>query len=82
MIILNITYKGIAADYELAVDATVTDEDLRRIAAEVVRAGNVRGLVVPELHANAFDHYVVDRLRGPSGEDRFYLRPAVPFGCA
>ncbi|HEY4239389.1 MAG TPA: hypothetical protein VGM88_06210 [Kofleriaceae bacterium] len=82
MAILNITYKGIAADYTLSVDASVTDDDLRRIAAEVVRAGDVRGLVVPELAPSAFSGYVVDRLKGPDGEERYYIRPAVPFGCA
>jgi hypothetical protein len=80
MTILNITYQGQSADYELDLDHQATDADVQRIAVEVVRAGNVRGLHVPQLAPNAFHNYVVDRLRGPNGEPRIYLRPKVPFG--
>jgi hypothetical protein len=83
MAILNITYMGQSADYELALDAVhTTDADIKRIALEVVRAGGVRGLHVPNLTTNAFEAFVVDRLRGPGGEQRIYLRPKVPFGAA
>jgi hypothetical protein len=81
MAILNITYQGQSADYELELDHAVTDDDIRRIAAEVVRAGGVRGLHVADLRADAFDHFVIDRLRSPEGEQRIYLRPKVPFGA-
>ena len=81
MAILNITYQGQSADYELAIDFTTGDADILRIATEVVRSGGVRGLYVPNLPANAFANYVVDRLRGPTGETRIYLRPKVPFGA-
>lgn len=80
--ILNITYQGQSADYELALDYHATDGDIRRIACEVVRAGSVRGLHVPHLREDAFHAFVVDRLRTASGEQRIYLRPKVPFGAA
>lgn len=79
--ILNITYQGQSADYHLALDHGASDADLRRIACEVVRSGGVRGLHAPRLPDDAFRGYVVDRLRGPGGEPRIYLRPKVPFGA-
>lgn len=82
MTTLNITYQGQNADYDLSIDTTVSDADIRRIAAEVVRSGGVRGLHVPDLQNEAFDGFVVDRVRAPGGEERIYLRPKVPFGCA
>ena len=81
MTILNITYQGQSADYELELPGGATDADIQRIATEVVRSGGVRGLHVPNLPANAFANYVVDRLDGPDGEQRIYLRPKVPFGA-
>jgi hypothetical protein len=80
MTTLNITYLGQSADYDLALELTASDDDIRRIATEVVRAGDVRGLHVPTLPADAFTLFVVDRLAGPNGEPRIYLRPKVPFG--
>jgi len=79
MMILNITYNGRSADYPLDGDVHLADADVRRIAVEVVRAGGVRGLHVPELADGAFDHFVVDRL-GAGATARIYLRPKVPFG--
>jgi hypothetical protein len=81
MTILNITYQGQSADYDLQLDFATSDADIRRIAVELVRSGNVRGIHVPHLQANAFQSFVVDRLRGPGGEPRIYLRPKVPFGA-
>ncbi|HSD90070.1 MAG TPA: hypothetical protein VLB44_21210 [Kofleriaceae bacterium] len=81
MAILNITYQGQSADYELAIDFATTDADIRRIAVEVVRSGGMRGLYIPNLPHNAFAAFVVDRLTGPGGEQRIYLRPKVPFGA-
>jgi hypothetical protein len=82
MAILNITYQGQSADYELELDYAASDADIRRIAVEVVRSGDVRGLHVAQLPTHAFDHFVVDRLRDPDGAQRIYLRPKVPFGGA
>jgi hypothetical protein len=84
MAILNITYQGQSADYELALDFAPSDVEIRRIALEVLRSGGVRGLHLPGLADGAFDSYVVDRLQSPDGEQRIYLRPKVPFGepCA
>jgi hypothetical protein len=81
MAILNITYQGQSADYDLAMDTATSDGDIRRIAIEVVRSGGARGLHVPNLPTDAFTSYVVDRLRGPDGAQRIYLRPKVPFGA-
>jgi hypothetical protein len=81
MAILNITYQGLSADYELELDFAASDEDIRRIAVEVVRSGGVRGLHVAQLPFNAFDQFVIDRLRSADGAQRIYLRPKVPFGA-
>jgi hypothetical protein len=79
---LNITYQGQSADYQLEIDHDTSDAEIRRIAVEVVRSGGARGLYIPNLRHDAFDTFVVDRLRGPSHEQRIYLRPKVPFGAA
>ena len=80
--ILNITYQGLSADYQLGLDHDASDADIRRIACEVVRSGGIRGLHAPHLTDDAFRGYVVDRLRAPGGEPRIYLRPKVPFGAS
>ena len=80
MAILNITYQGLSIDYARPIDASVSDYELRRIAAELVRSGELKGLHIANLSDRAFDDYVVDRLKSPRGEDRIYLRPKVPFG--
>ncbi len=83
MTILNITYQGQSADYDLALDYAASDADIRRIAVELVRSGGVRGLHVPALAEDAFSGFVVDRLQGADGQTKIYLRPKVPFGaCA
>ena len=82
MAILNITYDGISIDYPLEVDDRLSDGDVRRIAVEVIRSGDLKGLHIAALSERAFDHYVVDRLRTARGEPRIYLRPKVPFGAA
>ena len=79
MAVLNITYNGLSADYPLDVQVALSDADVKRIAVEVVRAGGLRGLQVPDLPERAFDNFVVDRF--DAGE-RIYLRPKVPFGAS
>jgi hypothetical protein len=81
MAILNITYRGRSADLGQPIDDRTADVDVRRIAVEVVRSGELAGLYVPNLAADAFRHFVVDRLVDPDGLQRIYLRPKVPFGC-
>jgi len=78
MAILNVTYNGLSADYAMELDVQVTDQDIRRIAIELLRTGGLTGLHVPNLGPNAFDGFVVDRLQ--NGQ-RIYLRPKVPFGA-
>ena len=80
MAMLNITYNGLSADYPLEIDHQISDADVKRIAVEVVRAGDVPGLHIAQISVDAFEHYVVDRFRGAQGE-RIYLRPKVPFGA-
>ena len=81
MATLNITYNGMSSDLPLELDGYVSDGDVRRIAVEVVRSGGAPGLHLTGLSEDAFAHYVVDRFRGPRGEERIYLRPKVPFGA-
>ena len=81
MAILNITYMGLSLDYVRDVDPALTDGDVRRIAVEIVRSGEVEGLHVASLSADAFDDFVVDRLRTARSDARIYLRPKVPFGA-
>lgn len=78
MAVLNITYGGLSADYPIELDYAVADADVKRIALEVVRSGEVPGLHLAHLPANAFDGYMIDRLQ--NGQ-RLYLRPKVPFGA-
>ncbi len=82
MAILNITYQGRSADAPSPLDDRTSDEDVRRIAVELLRTGGLDGLVVTDLAATAFRHFVVDRLADPDGVVRIYLRPKVPFGTA
>ena len=81
MAILNITYGGRSADVRSPLDDRISDGDVRRIAVEVVRSGELGGLHVRDLAPDAFRNFVVDRLHGEGGMLRIYLRPKVPFGC-
>ncbi|HYX21522.1 MAG TPA: hypothetical protein VFA98_11820 [Thermoanaerobaculia bacterium] len=76
MATLNITYGGESADFPLDIQVPLADDDIRRVAIELARAGGVR-LAAAGLPDNAFDNFVIDRFEG--GE-RIYLRPKVPFG--
>jgi len=81
MVTLNITLQGVSADYALALDGEVSDREIKSIALEVVRSGEVPGLHIRDLAENAFDNYVVDRFDTEEGGRRIYLRPKVPFGA-
>jgi hypothetical protein len=80
MAILNITYSGRNAEFPVSSVANMTDDDLRRVAVELVRSSGLAGLALPNLPRNAFESFVVDRLTAANGEKRVYLRPKVPFG--
>jgi hypothetical protein len=82
MATLNITLDGLSADVPVELERSINDEDVRRIAVELVRSGGVPSLRRTELREDTFQHYVVDRFRGPYGEERIYLRPKVPFGAS
>jgi hypothetical protein len=81
MTTLNITYDGMSADLPVELDGHVSDADVKRIAVEVVRSGGVPGMHLAHLRDDAFQNYIVDRFRGPRGDERIYLRPKVPFGA-
>jgi hypothetical protein len=81
MAILNITYQGRSADVPYPLDDRMADTDVRRVAVELIRSGEL-GILDRNLSANAFRHFVVDRHTGPDGMLRIYLRPKVPFGSA
>ena len=81
MAVLNITYNGTSADYPQPLDGELSDREIRRIAEELVRSGDVPGLWLKDLPPRVFDQFVVDRIHSPHGGLRVYLRPKVPFGC-
>ena len=78
--ILNITWSGISADTNIDAGSGISDRDIKRIAVELIRSGDVPGLHVRALPSDAFDHFVVDRFNTPEGGERLFLRPKVPFG--
>ena len=80
-VILNITLQGVSADHPLEFDREPRDADVKRVATELIRSGNVAGLHVGGLSESAFDDYVVDRFDTPEGGRRLFLRPKVPFGA-
>ncbi len=77
---LNITLQGVSADHPLEFDGEPRDQDVKRVAVELIRSGSVPGLHVGGLSDRAFDDYVVDRFDTPEGGRRLFLRPKVPFG--
>jgi hypothetical protein len=79
--ILNITWSGVSVDTVVGFDGHATDNDLKRVAVEMIRSGDVSGLLVRTLPADAFDDFVVDRFDTPEGGKRLFLRPKVPFGA-
>jgi hypothetical protein len=79
--ILNITWSGVSVDAVVDFEAAFTDRDVKRVAVEMIRSGDVPGLHVQTLPADAFDHFVVDRFDTPEGGKRLFLRPKVPFGA-
>jgi hypothetical protein len=79
--ILNITLQGVSADHTLEFDVEPRDEDVKRVAVELVRSGDLPGLHVAGLSEDAFDAYVVDRFNTAEGGRRLFLRPKVPFGA-
>jgi hypothetical protein len=78
---LNITLHGMSADYPLEMTGRLSDRDVKRIAVEVVRSGELPGLHVAALPEDTFDDYVVDRFDTAEGGARVFLRPKVPFGA-
>jgi hypothetical protein len=79
---LNITLQGVSGDYTVDFDGEPRDGDVKRVAVELIRSGDLPGLHVSGLPADTFDGYVVDRFDTPEGGRRLFLRPKVPFGAA
>ena len=76
--IVNITYRGLSRDLpDVLLHSDASDDDVRRVAAEVL---GVLGVMHPNggaLTESDFKHFVVDRFED---RERIYLRPKVPFG--
>lgn len=81
-LVLNITLQGVSVDHPLEFDGEPRDADVKRIALELVRSGDLPGLHVSALPEATFEAYVVDRFDTPEGGRRLFLRPKVPFGAA
>lgn len=78
---LNVTHNGMSADLPLEMDYETSDDDVRRIAVEVLRSGEIPNMGDRNLPETAFDNFVVDRFNTPEGGRRLFLRPKVPFGA-
>ena len=82
MAILNVTYGGRSADVPWNVDDKLSDAEVKRVALEAMADRSVRrALRADTTHPALFANFVVDRINGPDGILRLYLRPKVPFGC-
>lgn len=81
MAILNVTYGGRSADVPWDVDDKLSDAEVKRVAAEAMRERVMRrALQADAAQPGLFTNFVVDRIHGPDGVLRLYLRPKVPFG--
>lgn len=76
MTVLNITLAGESRDFDLALPLDVTDDDIRRIAVELMQ-GALGDPGEALVRRDTFSTFVVDRI---AANDRIYLRPKVPFG--
>ena len=76
--IVNVTYRGMSRDLpDVLLHSDASDDDVRRVAAEVLGALGVMHPNGVRLHEIDFEHFVVDRFED---KGRIYLRPKVPFG--
>lgn len=75
----NITYNGENGDLADPVSYDSTDADLKQIATETVRNGDIPGI---EADPDAdFNDFVIDRYPAKDGlPNRLLLRPKTPFG--
>jgi len=78
---LNITFNGQQGDLTDPVAFDSADSDLKQMATESVRAGDVPGIDAAE--EADFTDFVVDRFtaRGDLPWNRLSLRPKTPFGA-
>jgi hypothetical protein len=77
---LNITYNGQQGDLPDPVSFDSADGDIKQMATEAVRAGDVPG--IDAVGNVRFDDFVVDRFaaRDDVPFNRLSLRPKTPFG--
>jgi len=77
---LNVTWQGNNGDLPDPVPYDATDGDLKQMAAEAVRGGDIPG--IPSDGAVDLNDFIVDRF--PATEDvqsnRIFIRPKTPFG--
>ena len=76
--IVNVTYLGMSRDLpDVLLHSDANDNDVRRVAVEVLSALGVMHPNGSALTESDFEHFVVDRFEN---QERIYLRPKVPFG--
>ena len=76
--IVNVTYRGMSRDLpDVELHSDASDDDVRRVAAEVLSSLGVMHPNGGALTESDFEHFVVDRFEN---QERIYLRPKVPFG--
>lgn len=76
---LNVTWQGQNGEMTDPVPFDVSDGDVKIMATEAIRAGNIEG-VGADMGAN-FDDFVVDRFESTGDlPNRLMIRPKTPFG--
>lgn len=76
--VINLTVRGLSANYVTHVPAEATDHDIRRYCEEAIRSGEVPGFQ-PDLSGGGLADHVIDRFV-IDGQPRIIVRPRVPFG--
>ena len=79
--LLNITYNGVSADIEVPLESTATDQNIKTIAAEILRSGDIENMRHPNVTAADFEHFTVHRSRTPQDRERVLLCPKAAYGA-
>lgn len=77
---LNITYNGVSADVEVPLDNAATDANIKTIAAEILRSGDIENMRHPNVTSADFEHFTVHRSRTPQDQERVLLCPKAAYG--
>lgn len=76
---LNITYAGEQGDLPAPIPFDIDDDEVRRIAAEAIRAGTVPGIDADP--TASLDGFIVKPYGARDGlPNRIVIRPATPYG--